>query len=113
MTKDVTEEQFEAIVAVVGDKDVVPEKQATRAQKLRLYGTYKRATHGKLLPPYDDDDKHVDQRPKSRPGMFSVEARSKYDAWAECQDMTKQEAMNEYAQIAQDTVGEKVTKILS
>ena len=112
MTKDVSEKDFEKIVEIVSDKDVVPEKQATRAQKLRLYGCYKRATHGKLLPPYSGHDKYVDQRPKSRPGVFSVEARSKYDAWAECQDMSKQEAMNEYAKVASDTVGEKVKNIL-
>jgi acyl-CoA-binding protein len=108
----VTKEQFEAIAALVGDKNTKPKRSASYAEKFKIYGLYKRATLGKLLPPYDEEDLDVDSRPKARPGLLQMEARSKYDAWQACQDMSKQEAMNEYVKLAEDTVGQPVTDIL-
>eukprot|EP00541_Cyclophora_tenuis_P002800 CAMPEP_0116562656 /NCGR_PEP_ID=MMETSP0397-20121206/12288_1 /TAXON_ID=216820 /ORGANISM="Cyclophora tenuis, Strain ECT3854" /LENGTH=113 /DNA_ID=CAMNT_0004088991 /DNA_START=80 /DNA_END=421 /DNA_ORIENTATION=- len=110
---DVTVEQFEKIVALVGDKTVKPIKSSNNADKLRFYALFKRATLGKLLPPYDDDDKDTDSRPKSRPGMLALEARAKYDAWKDCQDMTKQQAMNEYCANAKDKIGGPVEEVLN
>ena len=108
----VTKEQFEALAALVGDKNTNPKRAATYAERCRIYGLYKRATVGKLLPPFDDDDVDTDSRPASRPGMLSIEARAKYDAWEGCQNMSKEEAMNEYAKLAEDTVGQAALDIL-
>jgi acyl-CoA-binding protein len=40
-----------------------------------------------------------------------VEARSKYDAWAETDIMTKQEAREAYFELAEDLVGKPVTDL--
>jgi acyl-CoA-binding protein len=109
---DVTNEQFDALARLVGDKSTKPMRVATYSEKCKIYGLYKRATVGKLLPPFDDDDVETESRPKSRPGMLSVEARAKYDAWQACQEMSKQDAMNEYATLAVDTVGQAASDIL-
>jgi acyl-CoA-binding protein len=109
---EVTKEQFDAIAAVVGDKGTKPKRTATYSEKTKIYGLFKRATVGKLLPPFDDDDVDTDKRPKSRPGMLQIEARAKYDAWQALQDTTKAEAMSEYVKLAEDTVGQPVTDIL-
>jgi acyl-CoA-binding protein len=107
----VTREQFEKAAAIVSDKTVTPVRKASYAEKCRLYGLYKRGTLGKLNPPYGDDDIDTDSRPKSRPGMLSVEARSKYDAWAATDDMSKQEAQGAYFNLAEDLVGPPVADL--
>lgn len=109
---NVTKEQFEALASLVGDKNTKPKRAATYAERCRIYGLYKRATVGKLLPPFDDSDVDTDSRPASRPGILSIEARAKYDAWEACQDMTKDEAMNKYAKLAEETVGQAASDIL-
>lgn len=109
----VTKEQFDAIATVVGDKGTKPKRVATYGEKSKIYGLYKRATVGKLVAPFGDDDIDTDKRPKSRPGMLQIEGRAKYDAWMACQDMTKEEAMSEYVKFAEDTVGQPVTDILN
>jgi acyl-CoA-binding protein len=53
----------------------------------------------------------MDSRPQARPGIFSVEARSKYDAWVETDNMTKQEARDAYFKLAEDLVGKPVTDL--
>lgn len=108
---EVTQEQFEQAAAIVGDKSVTPARKASYSEKCRLYGLYKRATVGKLNPPYGEDDEDTDSRPKSRPGMLSVEARSKYDAWAATDDMSKQEARDSYFKLAEDLVGPPVAAL--
>jgi Acyl CoA binding protein len=60
----------------------------------------------------DDDDVDTEQRPSSRPGILSIEARSKYDAWLETQSLTKQEAREEYVKLALELVGEPVQKLI-
>lgn len=108
---EVTPEQFQKAAAIVGDKTVTPVRKASYSEKSRLYGLYKRATVGKLNPPYGDDDEDTDSRPKSRPGMLSVEARSKYDCWAATDDMTKQEARDAYFKLAEELVGQPVADL--
>lgn len=61
------------------------------------------------MPPYGDDDKDTESRPKARPGILSFEARLKYDAWAKTDTMTKQEARDAYVQMALDLVGPPVS----
>lgn len=60
----------------------------------------------------DEDDSETDKRPTTRPGMLSMEARSKYDAWSMTQSMTKQEARDEYVKLAAELVGAPVKEAL-
>lgn len=83
------------------------------SEKFRFYGLYKRATLGKLLPPYDSEsDTKTESRPTSRPGFLNVEGRGKYDAWKEADKLTKQEARDAYVQLALETIGEPVSKLM-
>ena len=146
---EVNKELFQQVAAIVGDKNITPQRASTFAERARLYGLYKRGTLGKLLGPYgtfmtyicvcisgdfavdsiiliiaiqfysrcsitspDDDDVDTEQRPSSRPGILSIEARSKYDAWLETQSLTKQEARQEYVKLALELVGEPVQKLV-
>jgi acyl-CoA-binding protein len=43
--------------------------------------------------------------------MLSVEARSKYDAWAATDDMSKQEARDAYFKLAEELVGPPVSEL--
>lgn len=98
----ITEAQFDAAAAVIADKSVKP---FTFADQCRFYGLYKRGKVGRLLPPFEADDNDTDKRPASRPGILSVTARAKYDAWAAAQDMSKQEARDEYVALGRKLVG--------
>lgn len=111
MAASTTEEQFQKAAAIIADSSVKPIRKASYSEKCKLYGLYKRATVGKLNPPYGDDDTDTDSRPKSRPGILSVEARSKYDAWAECDNMSKQEARDAYFKLAEELVGPPVADL--
>mmetsp|Transcript_32914 Transcript_32914/g.48684 ORF Transcript_32914/g.48684 Transcript_32914/m.48684 type:complete len:112 (-) Transcript_32914:94-429(-) len=108
---NVTKEQFEKIAAIAADSSVKPERPATYSEKSQMYGMYKRATLGKLLPPFDEDDIKTESRP-SQPGMLHIEKRAKYEAWKTCQEMTKQEAMDGYAKLAMETIGKPLMEIL-
>ena len=57
-------------------------KKATNEEKLTCYGLFKQATVGDCAG--------------DRPGMFSFEARAKYDAWKSREGMSKEEAMAAY-----------------
>lgn len=52
--------------------------------KLVLYGLYKQATAGDVSGP--------------KPGIFKVEARAKYEAWASVEGTTPDEARAEYVE---------------
>ena len=108
----VTEQQFEAAAAVIADKTVKPVAPFTFSDQCRFYGLYKRGTVGRLLPPYEADDIGTDKRPASRPGILSVTARAKYDAWAAAQDMSKQEARDEYVALGQKLVGPPIDEAI-
>jgi acyl-CoA-binding protein len=101
----ITEAQFDAAAAVIADKSVKPIAPFTFADQCRFYGLYKRGKVGRLLPPFEADDADTDKRPASRPGILSVTARAKYDAWAAAQDMSKQEARDEYVALGRKLVG--------
>lgn len=49
---DVSPEIFEKAAAIIGDKNITPARKASYSEKTQLYGLYKRATVGKLNPPY-------------------------------------------------------------
>lgn len=44
--------------------------------------------------------------------MLAVEGRAKYDAWKDCQDMSKQDAMNAYVALAKEKIGSPVEDAL-
>ena len=59
---------------------------------LRLYGYFKQAKVGKCKG--------------SRPGLFNVRDRAKYDAWKACEHLTRKEAMKKYIEFAKEHVSE-------
>ena len=63
------------------------DQQPTHVQ-LNLYGLFKQARKGNVSG--------------SRPGLFDVRGRAKYDAWASRQGMSADEAMTAYIEAAID-----------
>ncbi|XP_040988061.1 acyl-CoA-binding protein isoform X2 [Juglans microcarpa x Juglans regia] len=57
-------------------------ESTTNENKLILYGLYKQATVGAVNT--------------SRPGMFSLRERAKWDAWKAVEGKSKEEAMSDY-----------------
>lgn len=96
---------FEEVAERVG-KSKVP---TSVDLKTKMYGLYKRATVGRLVPPFTDDDDKDAERPKSRPGMFNVQARSKYDGWKWATDevATREEAKEAYIKMAEAEIFSK------
>ena len=78
-------ELFDEIVALIRDTPVAPELHISGADKLRMYGLYKQATVG----PFDEAE---------APSRFHIVPRAKYQAWADCRDMTTQQAMLAYVE---------------
>eukprot|EP00957_Ditylum_brightwellii_P146579 11158895-Ditylum_brightwellii.AAC.1 len=89
----------------------------TNEDKLRFYALYKRVTVGRLRcdnyeSDDDDDDESVDEidgvygkKMKDRPAppsRFNVVAWYKYNAWLQCDDLTKSQARMEYIKFASD-----------
>lgn len=73
------EAQFQHVYSTTGPNIA---KSGTNEQKLRAYSLFKQATVG------DVDG--------SRPGVFDMVGRAKYDAWAGVKGMSKQDAMAAY-----------------
>jgi hypothetical protein len=48
----ISDELFQQVASIVGNKNIKPQRTSTFAERARLYGLYKRATVGKLLGPY-------------------------------------------------------------
>lgn len=63
-------------------------------EKLEMYKYYKQATVGDVEG--------------SRPGMFSMKARAKWDAWNSVKGMTKEEAQTAYVEFAKKFVAADV-----
>ena len=97
----VSEETFEKIAVLVGDKSTPVARKSTIAEKFKLYGLYKRST-------VDSD-----QRPAKRPGMFNVDGRMKWDAWAAEDKRSKDEARQAYVDLAKELIGRPVENILA
>jgi len=57
---------------------------------LKLYGYFKQATVGNCTG--------------SRPNVFKMKERAKYDAWKECANMPKSEAMHKYVEYANEHI---------
>lgn len=81
-------DSFEAAVAAVQEMDADPGNDT----KLRLYALYKQATEGDVSG--------------SRPGMLNLVGRSKYDAWADVQGMSPEDAEAAYVEEVAALVGE-------
>ena len=95
----VSAEKFEKIAKLVGDANTPAARPSTRAEKLQLYGLYKRAT--------------VESERPARPGMFNIDGRMKWDAWAAEDGKTKEEAMQAYVDLAKELVGKPVEDVLA
>lgn len=109
----VSKDTFEKVVSIVNDKSIQPEKPASQSQKLRFYGLYKQATIGNLKEPnVAEEPSHNDQRPKARPGIFDITGRLKYDAWDALSGKSKQDAMDEYVELASEVIGQPVKDLL-
>jgi acyl-CoA-binding protein len=81
-------ERFTAATEAVNGLSSDPGNEA----KLRLYALYKQATAGDVSG--------------KRPGMLDMVGRAKYDAWAQCQGMSSDEAMTAYADLVDSLVAE-------
>lgn len=57
-------------------------KRPSNDQLLGLYAAFKQATEGDVAG--------------SRPGMLDLKGRAKYDAWAKCKGLSKEDAMKKY-----------------
>ena len=95
----VSEEAFEKVAALVGDKNTPVARKSTRAEKLKLYGLYKQASVGSDRP--------------ARPGVFNVDGRMKWDAWAAEEKLSKEEARQGYVDLAKELIGKPVEDVLS
>ena len=82
----VSAEKFGQIAKLVGDPSTPAARPSTRAERLQLYGLYKRATV------------ESDHRPP-RPGMFNIDGRMKWDAWAAEDGKSKEEAIQAYVDL--------------
>ncbi|KAL9180945.1 hypothetical protein ACHAXT_009750 [Thalassiosira profunda] len=91
---------FEKVAALVGDKSTPAARPSSRADKLKLYGLYKRATTESA------------QRP-ARPGMFNIDGRMKWDAWAAEDGKSPEEAREAYVELAKELVGQPVEDLLA
>ncbi|KAL3788746.1 hypothetical protein HJC23_012302 [Cyclotella cryptica] len=108
----VSVEVFEKVAALVADKNTPTARPSTRSEKLRLYGLYKRGTLGRLNPPFQDDDVDTAARP-ARPGIFNLDGRMKWDAWAEEDKLgSKEEARQAYVELARELLGKQVDDVL-
>ena len=75
---------FEAAVAL---SKTLPERP-DNATLLRLYALYKQATSGDVAG--------------RRPGFANLVGRAKYDAWADCKGIARDDAMRQYVALIED-----------
>ncbi|RHX99821.1 hypothetical protein DYB25_004286 [Aphanomyces astaci] len=76
-----SKDEFEAVVAS-HLSGWTPATTPSNADKLKLYALFKQATNG--------------DNTTSRPGVFDVAGRAKWDAWAAKKGSTKQSAQDAY-----------------
>ena len=62
----------------------------TTAHKSTMYGCFKKVTVGDVQG--------------ERPGMFSIVARQKWDAWKDATALSEEEAMNQYIAVVEQFV---------
>ena len=76
------EARFEALVAKIRALPADGPTQPSQRLKLRLYGLYRQAKDGDVQG--------------DKPGAFDLVAKFKYDAWANCEGMSRDAAMKQY-----------------
>lgn len=81
-------QEFEAAAAVVKTAFKEAGKNLSNDELLLLYGWFKQGTVG---------DNNTD-----KPGMFSFEAKSKWEAWNKCKGKSQEEAQGEYIRVAKE-----------
>lgn len=108
----ISQQTFEAVAALIADPSTPTLRTSSRSEKLRLYGLYKRGTVGRLSSPFTSDDIETDSRP-TRPGVFSIDARMRWDAWsAEDALGSREEAREKYCMLAKELIGTPVEDLL-
>ena len=60
----------------------------TDNEKLEIYGLFKQGTVGEVNT--------------SRPGMFDLKGKAKWDAWEKCKGMSQDDAKTKYASVVND-----------
>jgi diazepam-binding inhibitor (GABA receptor modulating acyl-CoA-binding protein) len=83
-----SEENFEA--AVISSKELTA--RPNNEHLLKLYAYYKQATAGDATG--------------ERPGGFDFKGAAKYDAWANIEGLSKEEAMDNYIKLVAQLHGE-------
>lgn len=78
------EEEFEE----AADRAQELPEQPSNDQLLRLYALYKQGSEGDVSG--------------DRPGMMDFRGRAKYDAWAELEGMSREEAMEQYIDFVEE-----------
>ena len=79
-----------AFATALEDVEQLPDRPGNQDQ-LRLYALYKQATVGDVGG--------------DRPGMMDFVKRAKYDAWAELEGTSKQDAMQSYVDLVAELKG--------
>jgi acyl-CoA-binding protein len=96
------QETFEKVATLIRETPVTADLDTwSTAGKLRIYGLYKHVTTG----PCSGTDS---------PSVLRWTAYSKYQAWLKCKQLSKDEAMSEYVELAasQDNwLGAKCTEL--
>ncbi len=85
------------LVARLVREPPVPGVHTSNDEKLRLYGLYKHVTDGPCSG-------------KESPSVFHAAARSKYQAWLDCQDLSFEHAISAYIQLIflrEDALGQQ------
>ncbi len=80
-----TEELFKTVTSKVKSSSALPLNEDL---KLKLYGYYKRSTVGSAK-----------ESGESAPSLFQIVAKKKWNAWAACDEMEKEESMLNYVKL--------------
>lgn len=86
-------EKFNSAVSFVRQPPSDTPIPSTNEQKLQMYGLYKQATVGQC-----------GQHGGSQPWAVQIEARAKWDAWNNVQDMCAETAREEYIKVLDSIV---------
>jgi len=85
--------QYQKALAAISDKNSPP-RDVSNATKLKMYAFFKQIDAGPCTG--------------SRPGMFDLVGRAKYDAWADLGKMSKEDAMKGYVKEALEIFDGKI-----
>ena len=82
---------FDRVVKSIRNEDKLSSSNPFSDEtKLSLYGLYKQATAGRLIP---------DDNGQPKPPLWNIVALRKYNAWMQCGDMSEDEAMLKYMKV--------------